>query len=286
MKKIKRIVFSIGIISLFGTLTFSCAKEDSLGDSVLIDEPAKKKTDLENWIDETFLDTYNIRVYYKGEKNKTDLERYLTPPKLDRVWPALKVVNQVWLESYREIAGPKFLKDMNAREIVLIGSDNLNNNGTTTLGLADAGYRISLFSLDKINLRSEAAVKQYIHTIQHEYVHILNQTKPFNPNYEKITGNYQQDWHTFDTSEANDMGFISNYALSNANEDFAEQVSWMLRDIEEYRMIVNGVRDKAGQAKILEKEAFVVEYYKTAFDIDLYELCEIALRNTKIAASL
>lgn len=280
MKRNKYLVYFGGAALAIGALFASCEKEDKLGESVLNVTPGEK-SDLDRWLDTEFRDAYNIRVFYRWDPYKVDLERYLNPPSEEKVRPALEVVKGIWIDTYTKVAGEFFIKKIAPREIVLVGSRNMNTNGTVTLGMAEQGYRITLFDVDILKLDNREAVKQYIHTIQHEYVHILNQTTNFDvEGYTKITGgDYRADWNGVSDAEALRKGFISSYSMKDAKEDFAEQASWMLRDIQEYETRVNNVSAE-GRAKIRQKEAIVVEYYKTAFGIDFYELCRVAREKT------
>lgn len=281
MKKKYRVLYAICALFAMGTIA-SCSSEDSLRSESVLKTTPEVKTALDNWIDSQFLYTYNINVIYKYSQYKTDMDRYLTPAKVENVKPALEVIESIWLDTYRKVGGVLFVKQNAARELVLIGSKNLNENGTNTLGVAEAGWRISMFKVDDLNFKSESEVKEFIHTIQHEFVHILNQTAPYDPKYGLVTASdYMVDWQNGTTAEARKLGFISNYARTNVAEDFAEQASWMLRDIVAYRKIVDGLAAGAGKNNILTKEALVVEYYKTAFQIDFYELCDVALKHTK-----
>lgn len=282
MKRNKYLAYIGSAIIASGLLFSACEKEDSLSGTSVLDTTPEDKTTLDLWLDEEFLDTYNINVIYRWDPYKSDLERYLTPPSVEKVQPALEVVKKIWLDTYSDIAGEMFVKRTAPREILLVGSQNMNPGGTVTLGLAEQGYRISLFMVDALQLNNEAAVKEYIHTIQHEYVHILNQAVNFNVSeYSDISkGGYRADWQNGGDQEAWSLGFISPYARSNAKEDFAEQTAWMLRDIVEYEAKVNAITNADGKAKIRQKEALVVEYYATAFGIDFYELCELARQNT------
>jgi substrate import-associated zinc metallohydrolase lipoprotein len=88
-------------------------------------------------------------------------------------------VQKIWLDSYKAIAGADFVKTIAPREFVLVGGINLNTTGTITLGLAEGGQRITLFETDNVNKKDRANVKRFVQTIQHEYIHILNQTRPF-----------------------------------------------------------------------------------------------------------
>ncbi|WP_410881050.1 substrate import-associated zinc metallohydrolase lipoprotein [Myroides sp. DW712] len=282
MKSTKYLAYFGGTVLAIGALFASCEKDDKLGESVLNVTPDENKSDIDRWVDKEFRDLYNIRVFHKWNPYKVDIERYLTPPAEENVRPALDVVKGIWLDAYATVADTLFVKETAPRELVLTGSRNMNTNGTNTLGLAEQGYRISLFEVDALQLKSEAAVKNFIHTIQHEYVHILNQRVHFDEqNYMAITSNaYRADWQNASDAEAWSLGFISNYARSNGKEDFAEQASWMLRDIVEYNNKVNAISSVTGKEKIRKKEAMVVSYYDKAFGIDFYELCKETRQRT------
>jgi len=282
MRSNKYLAYFGGTILTLGALFTSCEKDDKLGESILNVTPETNKSDVDKWLDKHFLDTYNIRVFHKWNPYKVDIERYLTPPAEEMVQPALEVVKGIWLDAYAEVADTMFVKKTAPRELVLVGSRNMNTNGTVTLGLAEQGYRISLFEVDALQLKNEAAVKNYIHTIQHEYVHILNQSVHFDEQgFMAITkGDYRADWQNGSDAQAWSLGFISNYARSNGKEDFAEQASWMLRDIVEYEAKVNAISSATGKDKIRRKEAMVVSYYSKAFNIDFYELCRVTRQKT------
>ena len=246
-------------------LLASCAQEDQPKESQL-DFSVPVKTDLDKWIGTNFLDPYNIAVYYEWNQNLVDNNKYLFPPLVSKVQPAMEVV-----------------KKIAPREFVLVGGVNLNTNGTVTLGLAEAGQRVSLFQIDNLNKKSRASVTQFIHTIQHEYVHILNQTKPFDEQaWAKLTpSGYTSTWYNEATATSRSLGFITSYARLNIYEDFAETAATILTSSKaEYDAILAGVTDATAKANIKAKEAIVVKYYKDAYNVDFYALRDEAQKNT------
>ncbi|MEZ7516575.1 zinc-binding metallopeptidase [Flavobacterium frigidarium] len=260
----------------------ACASDEPLTESIL-DTTVPVKSSLDNWIDTNFLTPYNINVQYKWDQNVVDNNRYLFPPTQTKVQPALEIVQKIWLQSYSTIGGADFVKKIAPREFVLVGGVNLNTTGTITLGLADAGQRITLFETDKVNKTDRENVKRFIKTIQHEYIHILNQTKPFDEKtLAKITPTgYTSNWYATSTAVANEEGFISDYARSNINEDFAEMAATMLINSKaEYQAILDGIEDEEAVANIKAKEAVVVKYFKDAFNMDFYKLRDEAEKNT------
>ncbi|MFH6996479.1 putative zinc-binding metallopeptidase [Flavobacterium sp. FlaQc-57] len=263
-------------------LFVACAHEDQPTESQL-DFSQRNKTELDKWIDTGFLDPYNIKVYYEWNQNLVDNTRYLFPPTIDKVKPALEVVKKIWIDSYTTIGGADFVKKIAPREFVLVGGMNLNTNGTVTLGLAEGGQRVTLFQVDYLNKKSRPDVTEFIHTIQHEYVHILNQTKPFDAQaWAKLTpSGYTTSWYAEEIEDSRELGFITSYARLNIYEDFAETASIILTSSKaEYAAILASISDPVSRVNIQKKEAIVVQYYKDAFNMDFYALRDEAQKNT------
>jgi substrate import-associated zinc metallohydrolase lipoprotein len=265
----------------FAALT-SCSNDDQVGESQL-DYNQPTKTALDNWIGINYLNPYNINVQYKWNQNTVDNTRYLFPPLVSSVQPALEIVQKIWLDSYKTIGGIDFVKKIAPREIVLIGGVNLNSVGTRTLGIAEGGQRVTLFETDYIDKTNRANITEFIHTIQHEYIHILNQNKPFDEKaWAAITPvGYTADWYNYEIPESNELGFITSYARSNINEDFAETASVILISSKaEYAAFLAGIKSTTALAALKAKEALVVKYFKDAFDMDFYALRDEAEKNT------
>ena len=260
----------------------SCAGDEPLKDSQL-DLSTPPKTALDNWIDTNYLLPYNINVQYKWNPNAVDNNRFLYPPIQAKVQPVLEIVQKIWLESYKAVAGPNFVKNIAPREFVLVGGVNLNTTGTITLGLAEGGKRITFFETDNVDKKNRANIKRFLRTIQHEYIHILNQTKPFDEKSMAVitpTG-YSSAWYNTSDAVALEEGFLTAYAKSNINEDFAETAATILVSSKaEYAAILAAIVSPVARASIKSKEAIVVKYYKDAFNIDLYKLRDEAEKNT------
>ncbi|MHC0441807.1 substrate import-associated zinc metallohydrolase lipoprotein [Flavobacterium sp. 3-210] len=272
----------IAVLAIVSMTLISCGNDEMPGESQL-DYTQPVKTTLDNWITTNYLNPYNINVQYKWNQNTVDNSRYLFPPTVDKVQPALEIVQTIWLKSYATIGGPDFVKKIAPREIVLVGGVNLNSVGTRTLGLAEGGQRVTLFETDYIDKSDRANVSEFIHTIQHEYIHILNQNKPFDEKaWKALTpGGYTADWYNYDIPESNELGFITSYARSNINEDFAETASMILiYSKAEYAAFLAGIQSPTALAALKAKEAIVVKYFKEAFNMDFYALRDEAEKNT------
>ncbi|WP_316805838.1 putative zinc-binding metallopeptidase [Pedobacter agri] len=285
MKKI----FNKGVVAL-GMLTIlaSCKKEGTLNANLdAIDQNIitnKNATDL--WLDQNFLNPYNIETKYRFDRFELPSGKNITPPLVGQVIPAMEMVRDVWIRPFEAAGGSDFIKRISPKQFVLAGSAEYNSNGSITLGTAEGGRKIVLYVINSFDKTNLASVKQMIQVIQHEYTHILNQTVDFSPEYQTVSrGGYEANWTQRPLSEAYSLGFITQYARVSPGEDFAEQSSNMLMmGGVQYNGIVASVPADA-QIKLKKKEQFVVDYFKTAFNIDFYKLQkEVQLALFKVSA--
>ena len=262
------------IMSLAALVLTACNDKETLNPESVLKESTVARTALDEYIDATFTRPYNISVTYRYVDSDFDNSRYLYPPTESKVRPLLEIVRSVWIDAYTEIAGPNFVKEIAPRQIALIGGHNYNSSGTRTLGIADSGLKITLFEVDLLDKRNQRATREYFHTIQHEYCHIINQKKPYDPEFAKITPDgYISTWYNVSTAEANEAGFITPYSMLNEKEDFAELTSGMLSGSRAaWDARVDAISSATGKAAIRRKEAFVVDYFKKKWNIDIYEL--------------
>ena len=191
-----------------------------------------------------------------------------------------------------------------------VGSELRNADGTRTLGYADAGVRITLTELNYFDLTNREWVIQQLHTMHHEFSHIIHQTYKMPNGFNKITEDTYtgQAWKDINTnaqaeliekgisspttheidSVAQNMaiqrGMLTPYGTSSEFEDFAEFVSlYLLTEpavFEETYIASDPKRTflDEGKANIDKKLALVKEYYVSNFSIDLTHLREIILQ--------
>ena len=62
----------------------------------------------------------------------------------------------------------------------------------------------------------------------HEFTHILNQLKPYDSQYDRITESdyVSGNWYGKSPRVAHRLGFVSPYAMDQGREDFAEMLSY------------------------------------------------------------
>ncbi|WBX76805.1 putative zinc-binding metallopeptidase [Tenacibaculum ovolyticum] len=260
----------------------SCNTKEALieGSDIDTSTPFLNSTDI--WLRDNYTTPYNIEVLYNWNNSRVDYNRYLYPPTLENILPAMEAIKTIWLDTYNEVAGSDFVKKIAPREILMVGGINLNQSGTITLGLAEGGKRITFFNTDLVDLKDRASLTRFVATIQHEYCHIINQTVPFDEEaYKTITpSGYTAQWFNESIADSRELGFISAYARSNEVEDFAEMVTAMLsNDNVAYNNIIDAISSPQGKADIRAKEVIVANYFKSEFNLDIYELQRVAAEN-------
>ncbi|MGG5577518.1 substrate import-associated zinc metallohydrolase lipoprotein [Myroides sp. C15-4] len=273
--KVVNVLKQVGILAIIGIGITSCDNDNKLEDSIFDIEP-KELNELDTWIDNEFRKPFNIRATYKWNQAFGYYDKTLYPPNETNVKPALSMVKKLWIDSYTDVAGEEFIKEIAPRELHLIGSYNRNNDGTIVLGEAGGGARISLFNVDYVKSDNRESITQFVHTVQHEYVHILNQTKPYDKvAWSKISegGLYTSSWYLSSDAESNELGFVTNYARLNYDEDIAETTSIiLLKTKAEWEKFLADIKSESARQDILKKVAIIVDYYKEQFEIDFWEL--------------
>lgn len=259
------------------------SNSDSIGESQ-IDTNPPILNDLDVYLRNNFVAPYNIEVLYKWDINDTDIDRYLHPPYESSVKPVANALQKAWIEPYTMVGGPDFIKKIAPRQFTFVGSFNYNpNSPTITLGVAEAGSKITLFNIDFLDFTDINSIKQPLKTVQHEYGHILNQNIPIDEAYGLINPqNYTAQWFNRTDEEARELGYITAYGSSQESEDFVEMVSEILTNSKtDYDAMVEGIANPQSKAIIRVKEAMVVAYYKKNFNINLYELQELVATATQ-----
>ena len=254
----------------------ACNNKETLNPESVIQPRVTAQTALDTYIYNNFQKPYNISVTYNYIDADFEMGKYFYPPTEAKVQPMLEIVKKVWIDSYTQVAGQDFIKSVAPRQISLIGGYNMNSDGTITLGFADSGMKITLFNVDQLDVTQHEATRQYFHTIQHEYCHIINQRKPYSEEYGKITpSDYTANWYNIQLADANKKGFITPYSMLNDIEDFAEMTSGILSMSKtDWDAKVNAIPEE-GRNIIRKKEEFVVSYFKSEWNIDLYKLQEV-----------
>lgn len=277
--KTLKILLILGIAAVLN----SCYPDESI--DVPVNEQEENLSELDLYIKDNFTDVYNMAIRYKFVDNYVDPFQKVTPPKLETVRPMLDFIQEFWVDPYLEVEnGEEFFAKHVPSEIVLLGGLIYNENGTVILGTADAGARITFTNVNAIDTENSAWVALQLQTVYHEFAHTVHQNYKLPPSFENITpGGYSGpgSWFTLSDEEALQRGFVSPYATSNPNEDFAETVAFLLYDPDFAENYLNDepncttaacISRNEGREKIRQKVSSIVEHYEKVTNVDLYEL--------------
>jgi len=226
--------FNIVLVLTLLTAAASCKKDNftplttpppGLGG----DTWAQDSTD--KFIHDSLTVPYNVAVYYKWLPGQLDFPSEITPPDEAKVIPMLKGLLNVAYAPYNQQTGSTaFLRKYLPKALEMAGSAEYLANGAIFLGQAEGGtamllYQVNLFSRLKADSNT---FKQTMHTMHHEFGHILHQNVLYPASFKTISTGYTGQWYNVSTIDALQSGFITSYAMSAPDEDFVEMISTML----------------------------------------------------------
>ena len=267
-------------------VSFIACEEKPLDPNSQILDSKVEKNEFDNWLITNYVEPYNIDFKYRMEMNESSMSYWLVPAEYSKSIQMAKLMKHLCLEPYDEITGSKeFIRTYYPKMIHLIGSAAYKNNNTFILGTAEGGLKITMYMVNELKLDPDYLNYYYFKTMHHEFAHILNQTKPYSSDFNQISGpDYVTDaWSTAWESEAECLqnGFISDYASSEANEDFVEILSiYVTSTAKEWNDLLKTAAENnaSGRSKIESKFDIVYNYMKTTWGIDLDELREVIQR--------
>lgn len=269
-------------VMLAAFLLISCSEEKLDPNSQIFDSSVEQN-EFDEWLVENYITPYNIEFKYRMEYIESDMNYYLVPAEYDKSIQIAKLMIHLCLQAYDDVTGSKeFIKTYFPKMIHIIGSPAYRNNGTMVLGTAEGGLKITLYMINSLQLDPDYLNEYYFHTMHHEFAHILHQTKPYSSDFEMISGSqYVKDtWNsTFKSDEeAQQKGFITPYASSEANEDFVELLSTYITNTPKFWSDMLKTAGKEGSAIISQKFDIVYNYMKNTWGIDLDELQAVILK--------
>lgn len=261
------------LFTLLGFLS-ACEKEDDLtADLTDLGGETWPAGPIDNWLKTNYVTPYNIEVKYRFDRYEVSLGKALAPVRENKVIPVMEAIMQTWIKPYEDEAGATFIKKLSPKQFVLVGSPEFNSNGTITLGTAEGGRKVVLYVINDFDKKNKGEVKQMLHTIHHEFGHILHQNIMYPEEYKRITPDYTASWNDFSLADARSRGFITEYARSNPDDDFVEMISLLLIEGKTgFDNIINSIPSATAKAELRKKEQIVVRYYKEAWNINFYSL--------------
>jgi substrate import-associated zinc metallohydrolase lipoprotein len=268
------------------TLVTSCYKDESVDAPLRTQEPSDDE--LDKYIQSNFTDKYGVAVRYTYVDRYVDPDKRVTPPKRELVEPMLDFLTEYWIEPFEQVEnGEVFFTKHVPAEVIFIGSTIYNSDGTVTLGTADAGARITLTEVNDIDIDNKNWIFRQLGTIYHEFAHIVHQRYNLPPNFKEISPQGYTSagsWYNLTDEEALQRGFVSPYATSSFNEDFAETVAHLLFYPEFYELYYDDETNcesadclarNQGRALIRKKYNAIIAHYKQYTGVDLLSVRDI-----------
>ena len=257
----KYIIYTLISISTFGIIACNNDDEIDRGHSIFTTEPVEYN-EFDQWLLKNYTYPYNIDFKYRMQDIESDQKYKLVPADYDKAIMLSKIIKHVWMEAYTELAGPNFVRSYVPKTFHLIGSPAYDSSGTMVL----------------LN-------KYYFETMHHEFAHILHQKRNYDPSFERIcegkyigTDWYQESDRDGGNTNAWKQGFVTAYAMSEAREDFVENIAMYVTHDETYWSTMLAKAGETGAAIINEKFAIVYNYMFETWGIDLNDLRAIVLR--------
>lgn len=271
----------------------SCNSDDDIdtANSIFDTTTQREMNDFDKWLLDNYVYPYNIQLKYLLDDNEISVEYDLVPAKYEQSVAIAKIVKHVWLEAYDELWGINMTRTYVPKLLHFIGNVAYTQSGMI-LGQAEGGMKVTLFRLNEIDLKkiNVAALNEYyFKTMHHEFTHILNQKKAYDPAYERISESdyVGGSWYQLNDSEALAKGFISPYSMDRASEDFAEIVAnYVTNDADTWESLLaeaqESILSEDGETTartILERKFDIAyRYMLDSWGLDLNELRAVVQR--------
>lgn len=291
MKKTLHILFLTSVATL---LAVSCSREETLSPESVITVPAQTKNDFDKWLEANYVNPYNIEFKYRYELSETQLSYYTIPSDFWSCVQMAHLVKYSCIDSYDEVAGISFTRKYFPKQFYLQGEWQYKNNGSFTLGTAEGGKKIFLMGLNYLSKYIDDADElnhYYLKTIHHEFTHILNQTTDYPTSFRQVTpSSYVSDSQFSEpfVSTYLERGFITAYAQTNSDEDFAEMISeyvthdadWWDEQMEAADDVYEGDPNQAQTGRVLIEQKLDIAraYMHNTWGIDIDKLRDTILR--------
>ena len=261
----------------------SCGEGKLSGDSIFSTE-AQKRNAFDQWLYKNYTMPYNIDFQYRLKTEETDKAYNFVPADSAKTAKLAIITKFMWFDPYAETIGLDFVKENVPRIIVAVGIPGYTRYRTEVVGSAEGGYKVTL---SKVNALTDDLLKDYhsmtafyFHTMHHEFMHILNQKKPYDESYDNISrADYVSgNWTSVPEKRAYAQGFVSPYSMENPAEDIAELYSiYVTSTPDEWSTILKAAGNK-GASTINRKLKMVRDYMKNSWNADIDLLRNAVLR--------
>ena len=300
--KLKNISLLLLMATAFG---FNSCSEDGLNNQSVFEDVSNKETnEFDIWLENNYRQPYNIDFKYRYSDKESDLAYNVIPADFDCSKALAILIKHVWIDSYVEAISPEFMKTYVPRIIQLTGSYKWNSNGSQVLGTAEGGLKVMLYGVNELDIdnpriNSEDPYEShdvkpidmnywFFHTMHHEFCHILTQKKDYDTAFRTISAAtyHATDWINLEDKKVAKEGFVSSYAASEYNEDFAEIYATYVTNSPAGWQKIMDQAGEGGRAIINQKLDIMKKYFKDNWNLDLDNMRDIVVRRSAESATL
>ena len=286
----KKLFLPLAALTLTG-LTGCDADIDSVQPSrqVIASTTVSSLPRLDRYIQQAFAKKYNVDIAYRYDDKVTDRRYLLAPVKEEKALEYLNLIDYMFFQVYEASTPEGYLQTHTIKYLNLFGSSGYAIDRRMA-GAAPQGM-IWIYNINELNTQYTGTVRSdYISVLFHESAHTLHEERAYPPEFDKLSAlEYQkQDAFSYwwrNGKDSRHAGFVSDYASTDADEDFAELfATYVLSSEGEWNELLAyadaKIRPSAkytGKEIILQKLAIMKQYIRDEYHTDLDAIRQKAL---------
>lgn len=253
---------------------------------------------LDRYIQQAFAKKYNVDIAYRYDDKVTDRRYLLAPVKEEKALEYLNLIEYMFFQVYEASTPEGYLQTHTIKYLNLFGSSGYAIDRRMA-GAAPQGM-IWIYNINELNTQYTGTVRaDYISVLFHESAHTLHEERAYPPEFDKLSAlEYQKQdafsywWRT--GQNASYAGFVSDYASTDADEDFAELFAYYILDSDsEWADRLKGAEGKnrsdakyTGREIIEKKVAIMKEYLRSEYSADLDKIRAEAQKRLPLVSSM
>ena len=287
----KKLFLPLAALALTG-LTGCDADIDSVQPSrqVITSTTVSSLPRLDRYIQQAFAKKYNVDIAYRYDDKVTDRRYLLAPVKEEKALEYLNLIEYMFFQVYEASTPEGYLQTHTIKYLNLFGSSGYAIDRRMA-GAAPQGM-IWIYNINELNTQYTGTVRSdYISVLFHESAHTLHEERAYPPEYQKQDA-FSYWWRT--GQNASYAGFVSDYASTDADEDFAELFAYYILDSDsEWADRLKGAEGKnrsdakyTGREIIEKKVAIMKEYLRSEYSADLDKIRAEAQKRLPLVASM
>ena len=295
----KKLFLPLAALALTG-LTGCDADIDSVQPSrqVVASTTVSSLPRLDRYIQQAFAKKYNVDIAYRYDDKVTDRRYLLAPVKEEKALEYLNLIDYMFFQVYEASTPEGYLQTHTIKYLNLFGSSGYAIDRRMA-GAAPQGM-IWIYNINELNTQYTGTVRaDYISVLFHESAHTLHEERAYPPEFDKLSAlEYQKQdafsywWRT--GQNAGYAGFVSDYASTDADEDFAELFAYYILDSDsEWADRLKGAEGKnrsdakyTGREIIEKKVAIMKEYLRSEYSADLDKIRAEAQKRLPLVSSM